>query len=77
VGLIITEGTVVDRPASSNDPNVPHFHGEQALAGWRRAIHKVHSAGGAMAQQIWHMGIVAPTSPAGSHPLPRKGLRCL
>jgi len=33
VGLIISEGTVIDRPASSNDPAIPHFHGEQALAG--------------------------------------------
>ena len=29
VGLIVTEGTVVGRPASTNDPGVPHFHGEQ------------------------------------------------
>ena len=27
VGLIITEGTGVDRPASLNDPNIPRFHG--------------------------------------------------
>src|SRR5689334_5198384 len=27
VGLILSEGTVIDRPASSNDPNVPRFHG--------------------------------------------------
>ena len=25
VGLIVSEGTVVQRPASSNDPNVPRF----------------------------------------------------
>ena len=25
VGLIVSEGTVVNRPASSNDPNIPHF----------------------------------------------------
>jgi 2,4-dienoyl-CoA reductase-like NADH-dependent reductase (Old Yellow Enzyme family) len=38
VGLIMSEGTVIDRPASSNDPNVPHFYGEQALEGWRRVM---------------------------------------
>lgn len=33
-GLILTEGTVVNRPASRNMPGIPLFHGEQALAGW-------------------------------------------
>lgn len=27
VGLIITEGTGVGRPAALNEPDVPHFHG--------------------------------------------------
>ena len=60
VGLIISEGTVVDRPASSNDPDVPHFYGEKALGGWKTVIDKVHDDGGVMAPQIWHMGVVAP-----------------
>ena len=30
VGMIVSEGTVVNRPASSNDPNIPHFYGEKA-----------------------------------------------
>ena len=34
VGLIITEGTGVARPASLNDPNIPRFHGAAELAGW-------------------------------------------
>ena len=34
VGLILSEGTVVDRPASRNEPNIPFFHGDAALAGW-------------------------------------------
>ncbi len=58
VGLILSEGTVIDRPASSNDPNIPHFYGQQALAGWQKVITDVHSAGGQMGPQIWHMGIV-------------------
>ena len=58
VGLILSEGTVVERPASSNTPNVPHFYGEQALAGWQRVINEVHAAGGQMGPQIWHMGLI-------------------
>ena len=60
VGLILSEGTVVNRPASSNDPNVPRFYGEKPLLGWKGVIDKVHAAGGAMAPQLWHMGVVAP-----------------
>lgn len=32
VGLIITEGTGIDRPSAFNEPDVPRFHGEAALA---------------------------------------------
>jgi 2,4-dienoyl-CoA reductase-like NADH-dependent reductase (Old Yellow Enzyme family) len=42
VGLILSEGTVIDRVASSNDPNIPHFYGQQALAGWQQVISAVH-----------------------------------
>jgi 2,4-dienoyl-CoA reductase-like NADH-dependent reductase (Old Yellow Enzyme family) len=58
VGLILSEGTVVERPASSNDPNIPHFYGEQALAGWQRVIEEVHAGGGKMGPQLWHMGVM-------------------
>lgn len=58
VGLIISEGTGVDRPASLNDPNIPRFHGAQELAGWRRVVDEVHDAGGLMAPQLWHVGAV-------------------
>jgi len=56
VGLILSEGTVVNRPASRNEPNVPMFHGEAALAGWKQVIDAVHDAGGKMGPQIWHTG---------------------
>lgn len=38
VGLIVSEGTVVNRPASSNDPNIPRFYGEPPLRGWKTVI---------------------------------------
>lgn len=76
VGLILSEGTVIDRPASRNDPKIPFFHGETALAGWQNVINAVHDAGGRMGPQIWHVGSVAsfltdwtpdasPESPSG------------
>jgi 2,4-dienoyl-CoA reductase-like NADH-dependent reductase (Old Yellow Enzyme family) len=59
VGLILSEGTVIDRVSSSNDANIPDFYGDQALAGWQNVISGVHEAGGSMGPQIWHMGIMA------------------
>lgn len=56
VGLIVSEGTVVERPASRNDPQVPLFYGDAALAGWQQVIDTVHAAGGVMAPQLWHVG---------------------
>ena len=58
VGLIISEGVGVERPASLNDQNVPRFHGAEALAGWKGVIDRVHGAGGVMAPQLWHVGVV-------------------
>lgn len=58
VGLILSEGTVIDRVSSSNDGSVPHFYGSEALAGWQNVIDGVHAEGGAMGPQIWHMGII-------------------
>jgi 2,4-dienoyl-CoA reductase-like NADH-dependent reductase (Old Yellow Enzyme family) len=56
VGLILSEGTVIDRPASRNEPGIPFFHGEAALAGWKSVIDAVHAVGGRMGPQIWHTG---------------------
>lgn len=59
VGLILSEGTVIDRPASRNDPGIPYFHGEASLNGWKRVIDGVHAAGGRMGPQLWHVGSVS------------------
>ncbi|MCC6612220.1 MAG: NADH:flavin oxidoreductase [Anaerolineae bacterium] len=64
VGLIVSEGTAVQRPAARNQPGVPRFHGEDALAGWRKVIEGVHAAGGAMAPQLWHVGAFRSSDPS-------------
>ncbi|KEQ26546.1 NADH:flavin oxidoreductase [Paenibacillus tyrfis] len=56
VGLIVTEGTVINHADSSNSANVPHFYGEAALNGWANVVKEVHEAGGRIIPQIWHMG---------------------
>jgi 2,4-dienoyl-CoA reductase-like NADH-dependent reductase (Old Yellow Enzyme family) len=58
VGLIISEGVGVDRPASLNHPNAPRFEGRMEQAAWKRVIEEVHAAGGVMAPQLWHVGAV-------------------
>jgi 2,4-dienoyl-CoA reductase-like NADH-dependent reductase (Old Yellow Enzyme family) len=63
VGLIVTEGTGVDRVASLNDRNIPRFHGEKELAGWKRVADEVHAEGGAIAPQLWHVGAVRSRDP--------------
>ncbi|MBE7178614.1 MAG: 12-oxophytodienoate reductase, partial [Mucilaginibacter polytrichastri] len=58
VGLILSEGTVIDRPSASNDKDIPHFYGEESLKSWKKVIGGVHANGGSMAPQIWHMGVM-------------------
>jgi 2,4-dienoyl-CoA reductase-like NADH-dependent reductase (Old Yellow Enzyme family) len=67
VGLIITEGTTIDRAAASNDSGIPNFHAPASLAGWAQVVAQVHAAGGKIAPQIWHQGM---TREAGTGPFP-------
>ena len=58
VGLILTEGVNPDRPAAGNDPKAPKFYGDEALAAWKTITDKVHQAGGKIAPQLWHVGMM-------------------
>ncbi|MBL4906771.1 MAG: NADH:flavin oxidoreductase [Sneathiella sp.] len=68
--LIITEGTTVNDPVASPHPNVPHFHGEAALAGWKDVVDAVHEAGGKIMPQIWHVGMARRAKEAPNPELP-------
>ena len=67
VGLILTEGTTVDRGGASNDENVPNFHTDAALAGWQTVADSVHAAGGKIGPQLWHVGMIRKPG-TGPHP---------
>jgi 2,4-dienoyl-CoA reductase-like NADH-dependent reductase (Old Yellow Enzyme family) len=61
VGLIITEGVGIPDPAAIGYSGVdvlriPYLYGEEALAGWRRVVERVHAAGGKIIPQLWHQG---------------------
>src|SRR5579863_2222781 len=53
VGLILTARNYVGHPGASFYLGVPLFHGEEALAGWRRVLASVHTAGGRIFPQLW------------------------
>ena len=67
VGLIVTEGTTVDRPGASNNENVPNFYEPASLEGWKRVVKEVHAAGGKIAPQLWHQGMMRKPG-TGPHP---------
>lgn len=56
VGLIVTEGTVIEHKASNGYPDVPRMYGAEALAGWKRVVDEVHKVGGVVIPQLWHVG---------------------
>ncbi|MBP2658979.1 MAG: dehydrogenase [Firmicutes bacterium] len=57
VGLIITEGTLINHPAAAEGLGRPNFHGEEALRGWSHVVEAVHKAGGKIIPQLWHVGM--------------------
>jgi len=67
VGLIITEGTTIDRPGASGDAAIPNFHAPASLEGWARVVEQVHQAGGRIAPQLWHQGMARKPG-TGPHP---------
>ena len=67
VGLIISEGTLVNHPSATDENTHPRFYGEKSLAGWKQVVDAVHLAGGKMVPQIWHIGSVRKGG-QGPHP---------
>jgi 2,4-dienoyl-CoA reductase-like NADH-dependent reductase (Old Yellow Enzyme family) len=82
VGLIVTEGTWVPHAGASNEADVPDFHGEAALTGWRAVVEAVHAESCAIVPQLWHAGLIRkqPTrdmpegSPPGAHQIGPSGI---
>ena len=72
VGLIITEGTVVDA-AGHGYPDVPNFYGDESLKGWKTVVEEVHRVGGKIFPQLWHAGSVRQSGMAPDPSLPGMG----
>jgi 2,4-dienoyl-CoA reductase-like NADH-dependent reductase (Old Yellow Enzyme family) len=62
-GLIITEGIAVPDARACFDPRVPRLAGASADA-WRAVVTDVHTAGGHVFAQLWHIGTQVKSGPA-------------
>ncbi len=60
-GLIISEATSVS-PRGFGYPNTPGIFSAAQVAGWKKVTSAVHSAGGRIFLQLWHVGRI-------SHPI--------
>ena len=58
VGLIITEGTLVDHPLASADSDIPQIT-PATVDAWRGVVDAVHREGAGVFLQLWHQGPVA------------------
>lgn len=57
-GLIISEATSVSA-AGYGYPNTPGIHTAAQVAGWKRVTEAVHSKGGHIYLQLWHVGRIS------------------
>ena len=69
-GLLITEGTPI-APEGVGYSNVPGIYTDAHIDGWRDVTTAVHSAGGKIALQLWHVGRSSHTlfQPEGQLPI--------
>ncbi|MBX9357076.1 alkene reductase, partial [Chromobacterium vaccinii] len=69
-GLIITEATPISHQGQGY-ADVPGLYSAEQLAGWKRVTDAVHSAGGKIVVQMWHVGRISHTTlqPNGGQPV--------
>lgn len=69
-GLIISEGTAITHQAQGY-ADVPGLYKSEAIEGWKKVTDAVHTAGGRIVTQIWHVGRISHTSlqPEGGKPV--------
>src|SRR3984957_19291783 len=69
-GLIVTEATQIS-PQGVGYPGTPGIHSAEQVAGWKRVTDAVHTAGGRIFLQLWHVGRISHPSlqPGGALPV--------
>jgi len=69
-GLIVSEGTAVTHQGQGY-ADVPGLYLPEALEGWKKITDAVHSRGGKIVAQLWHVGRISHVSlqPGGAAPV--------
>jgi N-ethylmaleimide reductase len=69
-GLIVSEGIAISHQAQGY-AEVPGLYTDEQLEAWRSVVDAVHTAGGRIVAQLWHVGRVSHDSlqPGGKAPL--------
>jgi len=69
-GLIITEASQIS-PMAQGYLDTPGIHTPEQVAAWRKVTDAVHTAGGKIVIQLWHVGRISHTSllPGGASPV--------
>jgi N-ethylmaleimide reductase len=57
-GLIVTEGSQIS-PQGMGYVNTPGIYSPEQIAGWKRVTEAVHTRGGRIFLQLWHVGAVS------------------
>ncbi|MBV1697150.1 MAG: alkene reductase [Hyphomicrobiales bacterium] len=75
-GLIVTEGTQVSAQGQGY-ARTPGIYNEPQVAGWKTITDAVHSAGGRIFLQLWHVGRISHPSvqPGGGIPVAPSALK--
>lgn len=75
-GLIISEATAISHQAQGYS-DVPGLWSDEQVAGWRGVTDAVHSAGGKIVVQLWHVGRVSHVDlqPGGQAPVAPSAIR--
>src|SRR4051812_11597621 len=57
-GLMVTEGVQIE-PRGQGYAWTPGLHSAEQIAGWRKVTDAVHTDGGVIFAQLWHVGRVS------------------
>ena len=57
-GFMVTEGTQIE-PRGQGYAWTPGIHSQAQIEGWKKVTHAVHTKGGVIFAQLWHVGRVS------------------
>jgi N-ethylmaleimide reductase len=75
-GLIITEASQISQQGQGYQ-DTPGIYSKQQISGWRRVTDSVHTRGGRIFLQLWHVGRISHSSlqPGGGAPVAPSAIR--